>query len=157
MRTFGLILLALIGFNWAASPLAADAACEAQCWDAYDYCHANCGSFWCWDGCDQERDRCLQYCSTCPRIVNDWTVTTVLSDTLGPLPLVCLSDQNFYRKHTVTYKISHYQDVLKCDGFIQRNLLSSFNSTKTCWKYTGPGPCIPNSNQAPIEQQCILP
>jgi hypothetical protein len=155
MRTLCLLLFASTIFISAANPLAADAACENECWAEWDYCCANCGSYWCWDDCDQRRDQCLSYCATCPR-TREWTTTTFYSDTAGPLPLVCLSNQNYYRKYTRTYKNVQYREITNCNGTVTTTVLGANYTTKTCWKLWSPGPCIPNSDYPPIENLCII-
>ena len=166
LRVIGVPVFLMLAWLQVVSPsplkagVQPDPECEQACHDTYvtcyyDYCDQRGDCSYCWT----DYQSCVSYCpQICvePRSVRDWSSTTLVSDVEGPLPLVCLSNRNFYRKHTVTFRTDNYRDTTHCDGTVSRTLLSSFNSTKTCWKFALAGPCAPNPNQAPIEQQCIL-
>ncbi len=147
------------GRNRESQPFAklTNAGCVSQCQQTYTTCDNNClrnPNPICESHCDSQHSACLQSCN-CPVVTQDWTTTTVFSDVAGPLPLRCLSDGNYYRQYTRTYKNEHYQTVAQCDGDTTQGIVGVYYTTKTCWKITLPGPCIPYPYLPPIEQLCI--
>lgn len=104
--------------------------------------------------CNGYYDGCVLSCPTCPTS-REWTTTTY-SDTAGSLPLVCLSDQDYYRKYTRTTRTTRYRETRNCDGTVTTTVISESNTTGTCWKWAVDGPCIPNPNYPPIQQLCVI-
>jgi hypothetical protein len=155
LRVAVLILAILLLGLIPAKPALADQACSNQCWQDYDNCF--CGDYWSCASCDEARDNCLSWCDSCPRVNKDWTTTTI-TDTAGPLPLICLSNGYFYQKYTRVTRVDHYQQILKCDYSLTTNLLGTSSTNKTCYKYkpTQGGSCIPNPNLPPIQNLCII-
>jgi hypothetical protein len=140
MRTLCLLLLASIALISAARPLAADAACDNDCWAQWDSCCYNCGgggTYWCYDNCDQVRDQCLQICSTCPS-TRDYTTTTVVNQSLSFPNAGCYWHPNIYPAAarqfdlwTHRYRYDNYRETTACNGSKTTQLLSTSYSAYT--------------------------
>src|SRR5829696_4579965 len=110
-----LLFVALILMT--AQVVSADEACSQQCWLDYDNCP--CNDYWSCNTCDERRDSCLNYCSTCPSTRN-YTTTTILSrQATGRNG--CYEDHIYfhsgrrYAEYLTTQRLDTYQETTACD------------------------------------------
>lgn len=136
------------------------ASCVYQC----DTTFRACGNFClsrpilnCEENCESRYRSCLRTCG-CPVIINEWTNTTYLSDTLVSPLLECLSDYRFYQKYTRTYRNERFQKLVQCDGISTIVSVGVYYTEATCYKRVANAPsCIfPNPNLPPIGLLCII-
>ncbi len=158
MRTFGLILLVSIALAAVPSPLAADAACEAQCWEEYDACVGpGCASYWHCAECDERRDQCFAACAAAPPCptTRDYSTGQVLSASYYS-SFRCMLGRGVFGGvwHQLTdrvVRIRDWRETTNCDGSKTTNLLNTYNRSERCWDQTysacspwvGPHPSIP--------------
>jgi hypothetical protein len=133
--------------------------CVHECFQRKLSCESVClrfPSLNCEERCESRYFTCLQNCG-CPVVISEWTVTTVESDTPGPLPLVCLSNRQFYRRYIRRERTEHWQEIMQCDGVNVRVIAFVTYADKNCYRWVSQqGSCTPNPNLPPIELLCII-